>query len=610
MACELCGRSAVFGAREPAGASPGEPAAPPLPPAAEVAQDVTSRERPGAPLPEDVPDVVDRVVRGVGDRLKDARVQAASGERRCPACGRAATPSARFCAGCGTALAAAASPGRPACSACGREVGEGAHYCAGCGGRLGSVKAPGLCPRRWAAGAACSRRRGRGFPPPAIGTEQTEDRASRPRVGQTGAVGGRGMYCAGCGRRFGADDRFCEQCGAKRPEPAAITAATPSPVSAAPAPPFREMRDRFERLRTERDVGLLTGEAFAAALQGLLVEHDGHYWTIGAGTGRWYVDRDGAWVEAEPPAGPAVAMATLLTAPERRLMGHGGAVTRIAVSPDGRWALSGSDDTTVRLWDIATGAEVRRFTGHTATVQGVAFSPNGQWALSGGLDGTARLWDPQDGREVRRFAAPHIQSVCFSPDGRWIMTAQLQKDASVRLWDPATGAALARFDPHPGVTLQAVFLPDGARILARGDHLITLWDVNGARSLARLPGRNRIERIAVSPDGKRALSSEFEGGLRLWDIHAAREIRSWQGDEILVNDVTFSPDGRTALTGGTARAVLWDLATGAEILSLEGHTNVVLGVAFVQEGSMALTASYDSTIGVWRLPRGSLPYYT
>jgi WD40 repeat protein len=91
----------------------------------------------------------------------------------------------------------------------------------------------------------------------------------------------------------------------------------------------------------------------------------------------------------------------------------------VAISTDGKTALSGSQDNTLRLWDLAGGREIRKFVGHSEPVQSVAFAPDGKTALSGSLDNTLRLWDLVSGREIRKFEGPGgVTSVAFAPDGK------------------------------------------------------------------------------------------------------------------------------------------------------------------------------------------------
>ena len=77
----------------------------------------------------------------------------------------------------------------------------------------------------------------------------------------------------------------------------------------------------------------------------------------------------------------------------RTFEGHTNRVNSVAISPDGRLALSGSNDATLRLWDLATGRCLRTFEGHTHYVRPVTFSSDGQMALSGSGDNTLRLWE-------------------------------------------------------------------------------------------------------------------------------------------------------------------------------------------------------------------------
>jgi len=78
----------------------------------------------------------------------------------------------------------------------------------------------------------------------------------------------------------------------------------------------------------------------------------------------------------------------------------------------------GSDDGTLRLWEIATGREIKIFRGHTDTVSSVAFSPDGRYALSGSTDKTLKLWEIASGKEIRTLSGHTmwIYSVAFSID--------------------------------------------------------------------------------------------------------------------------------------------------------------------------------------------------
>ena len=136
-------------------------------------------------------------------------------------------------------------------------------------------------------------------------------------------------------------------------------------------------------------------------------------------------------------------------------LGHTGTVWGVAWSPDGRRALSGASDHTVRVWDLETGRCERVLEGHTARVWGVAWSPDGRRALSGAEDHTVRVWDLETGRCERVLeghTAP-VWGVAWSPDGRRACSAA--ENGVLRIWELSGPLAETRAEEGAGESVGA-----------------------------------------------------------------------------------------------------------------------------------------------------------
>ena len=156
--------------------------------------------------------------------------------------------------------------------------------------------------------------------------------------------------------------------------------------------------------------------------------------------------------------------------------GHTGGVTALAVLPDGR-ALSGSEDGTLRLWDLASG-ESRVLAGHTGGVTALAVLPDGR-ALSGSDDGTLRLWDLASGES--RVLAGHthrVTALAVLPDGRALSGSD---DHTLRLWDLASGESRV-LAGHTGWVTALAVLPDGRALSGSDDGTLRLWDLASGES--------------------------------------------------------------------------------------------------------------------------------
>jgi predicted Zn finger-like uncharacterized protein len=292
----------------------------------------------------------------------------------------------------------------------------------------------------------------------------------------------------------------------------------------------------------------------------------------------------------------------------RTFEGHTFAVRSVTFSPDGRLALSGGWDTTLRLWEVATGRCLRTFEGHKNMVQSVSYSPDGRMVLSADWDKVLRLWEVANGRCVRTFQGhTHmLNSVSFSPDGRLALSGGW--DRTLRLWEVATGRCLRTFDGHsamPGGFVNSVlFSPDGRLALsASHDKTLRLCEVATGRLLRAFEGHTEsVESASFSPDGRLALSGSKDKTLRLWDVATGRCLRMFEGHTEEIHSVSFSPNGRLALSGSKDRTLrLWDVATGRCLRTFEGHTEGVQSVSFSPDGRQALSGSVDKTLRLWEL---------
>jgi WD40 repeat protein/uncharacterized caspase-like protein len=289
----------------------------------------------------------------------------------------------------------------------------------------------------------------------------------------------------------------------------------------------------------------------------------------------------------------------------RTLSGHLNQVDAVAFSPDGKTLASGSADDTVKLWDVANGQELRTLSGHSSFVHAVAFSPDGRTLVSGSRDGTVKLWDIASGRELRTLTghSSAVEAVAFSPNGKTLASGS--KDDTVKLWDIASGNELRTL--HSGWVNAVTFSPDG-RTLASGswDGTVMLWDIASGQEL-RTVSRHSSPVISVifSHDGKKLASGSWDDTAKVWEVASGQELSTLTGHSTSADRVAFSPDGKTFAAGshgGTAK--LWDIASGQELLTLTGHSDGVLSVAFSPDQRILSSGGEDGTIKLWNTASG------
>ena len=286
----------------------------------------------------------------------------------------------------------------------------------------------------------------------------------------------------------------------------------------------------------------------------------------------------------------------------RTLEGHSDCVYGVAVTPDGKRAVSASQDHTLKVWDLETGRALRTLEGHSAAVRGVAVTPDGKRAVSASGDKTLKVWDLETGRALRTLEghSDSVNGVAVTPDGKRAVSASA--DNTLKVWDLETGRALRTLEGHSASVHGVAVTPDGKRaVSASGDKTLKVWDLETGRALRTLEGHSdSVDGVAVTPDGKRAVSASWDNTLKVWDLETGRALRTLEGHSAYVYGVAVTADGKRAVSASRDKTLkVWDLETGRALHTLEGHSASVYGVAVTPDGKRAVSASGDKTLKVW-----------
>jgi WD40 repeat protein/uncharacterized caspase-like protein len=288
-------------------------------------------------------------------------------------------------------------------------------------------------------------------------------------------------------------------------------------------------------------------------------------------------------------------------------MGHASGISSVSVSPDGKYAVSGSADATLKLWAIANGKEVMTFRGHTKGIESVCFSSDGRHVISGSSDATIKLWDITTGKEIRTFLghSQKVNAVKLSHDNKHIISGS--NDGTLRLWDASNGKEIMKMECK--YDIRSVDISPDDKYAVCGEYkTLRLWDLGNGKEIRSYSGHSDyVLSVNYSPDGKSILSGSDNGELKLWDIASGKEAQSFSGHQLHVLSVCFSPDGKYAISCGQDRSLrLWDISSGKPIRTFYGHTHFATSVCFSANGQYAISGSADKTIKLWEIASGAM----
>jgi len=247
---------------------------------------------------------------------------------------------------------------------------------------------------------------------------------------------------------------------------------------------------------------------------------------------------------------------------EQVLRFHESAVNAVALAPDGR-VITGGEDGKIAVWPPGSPAPLQVFEGHTAPIVSLAVSPDGQMLASASWDRSVRLW-PLNGGEPRVLEghSQNVNGVAFAPDGKALVSAGY--DLTLRIWPLDGGSPTIVTLPTP---LNSVAVAHDGEIVAGGaDGRLFFLSPTGEQHAELESGQTPIIKVAVSGNGTLVAAAGIRGSVAIIDRRERKSLRTLVGPGLPVWSAAFFPDNRTLLTGGTDRMIRrWDALTGDHI---------------------------------------------
>lgn len=291
---------------------------------------------------------------------------------------------------------------------------------------------------------------------------------------------------------------------------------------------------------------------------------------------------------------------------------HTGSVNSVAFSPDGRLLASGSDDNTVKLWEVNTGQVYLTMRGHSNSVISVAFSPDNQLLASGSIDSTVIIWEVKIGQvqQILNGDSGYLAIVAFSSDG--LLLGSGSYDSSVKLLSVKTGEVRQILTGQSRALFPMALSPNGQLLAAKdGSTGVTLWSVETGelRQTLDTSGVFPVQSIAFSPDSRWLASGQWDKTINktidLWSVETGELQKTLELRFGTARSVAFSPDSRLLAAGCTDGTIrLWGVATGELHQRLEGHFDAVTSVAFSPDSRLLVSGGLDQTVRLWDVRTG------
>ncbi len=287
--------------------------------------------------------------------------------------------------------------------------------------------------------------------------------------------------------------------------------------------------------------------------------------------------------------------------PIATLTGHNKAVNSISVSPDGKYCVSTSTDSTIRIWDLNSFIELNNITAQKTVILSAVFLKNSSMIISGGMENTGKIWDVKSGTLMHTLRGHEIEirAVAYSKRKNYLATGST--DHSTIIWNFATGQRLKTIhNKMPVIALD--FSPNGNYLAAGGwENNVEIWDLAWSDVCKIGYGhRASVRSVKFSPDGMIVASGSEDQTIRIWNPLSAECIEIIAAHDNFITAIDFSSDGRLLVSVSFDKTVrLWDTYSWQLIRTIHGYEDGITSVSFTKDSKYIISGDNLGVIKIW-----------
>ena len=287
----------------------------------------------------------------------------------------------------------------------------------------------------------------------------------------------------------------------------------------------------------------------------------------------------------------------------KKLAEHVRGIISVAISSDGLFIATGSNDRTIRIWETKSGKCIKVFY-HQDSVLEVVISSNNELVISGGADNAIKIWEVKSGKyiETLRGHKQLVLGIAVFKNSNQIVSSSY--DGTLRVWNIESGKCIKIIEGDSEIFLTITISSDGRRIFSGDDDSrIKIWDIESGKCLKVLDGHsNMVRTVALSSDDKLLVSGSFDKTIRIWNAESGRCLKVIEGHLDVVRRVAISKDNKIIVSSSDDKTVrVWSSESGRCLGVLKGHSEAVLGVAISPIENLVVSGSDDRTVRIWNI---------